>query len=144
MKVGDHAWRGRGKARVARCDGRLVVRYQGMSTRGGRLQEPIAQLFRKDYRSLRPSYDHFAVTLWIECPEPARRFDVDNVAKACLDALTGAVWHDDSQVRRLTVEKVPAEREAITIEIRSLPTDPGNAEAAAALHALLTRVDGMC
>jgi len=33
------------------------------------------------------------------------RFDVDNAAKACLDALNGVAWEDDSQVARLVVEK---------------------------------------
>lgn len=31
--------------------------------------------------------------------------DVDNAAKATLDALTGVCWKDDSQVWRLTVER---------------------------------------
>lgn len=33
------------------------------------------------------------------------RCDVDNVAKAVLDALTGVTWEDDTQVARLVVEK---------------------------------------
>lgn len=33
------------------------------------------------------------------------RQDVDNVAKAVLDALTGVAWDDDRQVRRLVIEK---------------------------------------
>lgn len=35
------------------------------------------------------------------------RADVDNVAKAVLDAITdsGAIWHDDKQVAKLTVDK---------------------------------------
>jgi hypothetical protein len=137
----DHGWRGRGKARVARCGGGLVVRYHGVSTRGGRIQEPIVRLFRKDYRSLRPSFDPFAVTLWIEAPEP-RRFDVDNVAKACLDALTGAVWHDDSQVVRLTVEKLGGEVPAITILAEPLADAAVTAGAAGErLAALLARIE---
>jgi Holliday junction resolvase RusA-like endonuclease len=37
-------------------------------------------------------------------PEIPRQ-DVDNVAKAVLDALNGVAWVDDTQVRRLVVEK---------------------------------------
>ena len=118
----DHGWRGRGKARVARFGGCLIVRTHVLSTRGSRVQEPIVTLLRKDYRRLRPAYDPFAVRLWIEAPEP-HRFDVDNVAKACLDSLTGAVWHDDSQVLRLTVEKLQADIPAITICATSLPDE---------------------
>ena len=33
------------------------------------------------------------------------RCDVDHVAKAILDSLTGIAWEDDSQVARLVVEK---------------------------------------
>jgi Holliday junction resolvase RusA-like endonuclease len=33
------------------------------------------------------------------------RCDVDNVAKAILDSLTGIAWEDDSQVARLVIEK---------------------------------------
>ena len=35
------------------------------------------------------------------------RADADNVAKAVLDAITdsGAIWHDDTQVAKLTVDK---------------------------------------
>jgi len=37
--------------------------------------------------------------------------DVDNVAKAVLDALNGAAWVDDAQVVQLCVSKSPRERE---------------------------------
>ena len=54
MAERDHGWRGRGKARVARLNGGLVVRYKGLSTKGARLQAPIIALFRKDDRRQRP------------------------------------------------------------------------------------------
>lgn len=37
-----------------------------------------------------------------------KRPDVDNLAKAVLDALTGVLWKDDGQVQRLAVTKVVA------------------------------------
>lgn len=40
-------------------------------------------------------------TTKLENPKP----DVDNMAKACLDALNGKLWHDDSQIIRLYVTK---------------------------------------
>lgn len=36
---------------------------------------------------------------------PTRKPDLDNTAKACLDALNGIAWLDDSQVDRLLVVK---------------------------------------
>ena len=105
------------------------------------MQEPILRLLRKDYRSLRPSYEPFAVSLWIEAPEPAR-FDLDNVAKACLDALNGAVWHDDKQVQRLAVEKLQAETAAVTIAVEPYaPTSTAHGQAD--LADLLLRIDSL-
>ena len=137
----DHGWRGRGKARIARYDGEIIIRSHGVTTRGGRAQAPILTLLRKDYRSLRPSYEPFAVRLWIESPAP-HRFDLDNVAKACLDALNSTVWHDDKQVRRLTVEKLEAETAAVTLAVA--PYGQGAAEGARdGLSALLARVEAL-
>jgi Holliday junction resolvase RusA-like endonuclease len=41
--------------------------------------------------------------------------DLDNLAKALLDAIKGYLFHDDSQVARLLVERQEGERERITI-----------------------------
>ena len=111
--------------RLAHLDGAYVLRLEGLSTQGGRIQRPIRDFLRKEYGALRPRYaDLFAVTIWIETPEPARRIDVDNVAKACLDALTGALWRDDSQVVRLAVEKVRSETEAVTMRVAPTQSPP--------------------
>ncbi len=40
------------------------------------------------------------------CPPDRRRRDLDNVLKAVLDGLTHVgVWHDDSQIDRLTIRR---------------------------------------
>lgn len=45
------------------------------------------------------------------------RVDVDNAAKACLDSLNGVAWEDDSQVRRLVVEKSYGPEARTTVRI---------------------------
>lgn len=114
--VDDHGWTGSGRFRVARLDGALIVRFGALSTQAGRMKRAIGDFFRKDYRRYRASHDPFHVSIWIEQPEPGRRLDCDNVAKACLDALCGVLWIDDSQVVRLTVEKVHSDGESITLK----------------------------
>ena len=46
------------------------------------------------------------------------RFDVDNCAKAALDALNGVAWADDAQVARLVVEKSYGEEARTTVRIQ--------------------------
>ena len=46
--------------------------------------------------------------------------DLDNLAKAILDAIKGYAFHDDAQVARLLVERRAGERERIAVTIRKL------------------------
>ena len=45
------------------------------------------------------------------------RADLDNMAKAVLDALNGVAWEDDSQVARLVVEKSYGTEARTTVRI---------------------------
>ena len=52
---------------------------------------------------------------------PLPRSDVDNHAKAVLDALTCVAWHDDAQVAELHVRKIYGDVGKTEVVIRELP-----------------------
>lgn len=51
-----------------------------------------------------------------DAPEIPRK-DLDNLAKSVLDSLNGVAWEDDSQVRRLVVEKSYGSEARTTVRI---------------------------
>ena len=135
----DHGWQGDGRFRVAGLGERLVLRFGGISTKRTRLNADMDAFFRKSYKGQRPRFGDFAVRIYVECLKPSRRIDADNVAKACLDSLTGIVWRDDSQVTQLSVEKIAAETDAVTVVIARA----GPSAAEEELSTLITAIDGL-
>lgn len=118
------AWEGRGQIRIARGEGAVWLRLDALTTQTRTLKRTADRFFRKEARWLRPAYaGEFSVDVGIETTPAAPRMDVDNVAKAVLDALTGAVYRDDSQVARLLVER--AQGEAPRIWVRAAPLVDG-------------------
>ena len=85
-----------------------------------------------------PRYDAYDVAILLTVDKLGRRLDSDNVAKALLDALTGLIWHDDRQIRRLLVEK--DEGTGPAIRLRAQPHD-GDQRLAAAFAAVVGRID---
>jgi len=54
----------------------------------------------------------------------SRRYgDIDNLAKAVLDALNGICWQDDSQISELHITKNLADEPRIEIEIEEIKND---------------------
>lgn len=133
----EHGWRGSGRFRVARVDGCLVLQFASITTKRTRLNAEIGDFFRKHYRKQGPSpgkfLGPFEVRIFVECVNPHRRVDADNVAKACLDALTGILWRDDSQVQRLRVDKLAAEHDRVTVSVAPAGGDGAAADALLAL-----------
>jgi crossover junction endodeoxyribonuclease RusA len=105
----------------ARPDGRgLVIEIDGLTTQGRYYKPLIYEFFRKHWRGARASWGDFSVEIRMEHVGDPPLMDLDNLAKALLDAIKGFVFHDDSQVARLVVERIRSEAERITIRVHPL------------------------
>ncbi|MEO1040609.1 MAG: RusA family crossover junction endodeoxyribonuclease [Pseudomonadota bacterium] len=100
--------------------GSLHLRVDALTSRTRRFKVLIGEFFRTEFRRVRPKWGAYEVTIIIERTPDSPVHDVDNVAKAVLDALTGVVFHDDSQVERLLVERVEGERARVKVRARPL------------------------
>ena len=76
-----------------------------------------AARWREAWRGSRPAWGEFAVEIRMEYVGDPPWMDLDNLAKAILDAIKGYVFHDDAQVARLLVERHPGERARITVRV---------------------------
>lgn len=98
----------------------LHLRVDALTTRTRRFKVLIGEFFRTEFKRARPKWGPYEVAITIERTASSPIHDVDNVAKAVLDALSGVVFHDDSQVEKLTVEKVEGERARVRVKARPL------------------------
>ncbi|HKK30420.1 MAG TPA: RusA family crossover junction endodeoxyribonuclease [Alphaproteobacteria bacterium] len=115
---------GSARLRATLLDDAFLMQAAGTSTSSRGLRQNLAPLFRGPLKGRGPDYRTYAVQIWIEGLGRNDRIDVDNIGKACLDALTGLVWRDDRQVVRLSIEKLATETPRITLaaepaEVRS-------------------------
>jgi crossover junction endodeoxyribonuclease RusA len=116
----DSAWTQHGKVRAREDDGVLEVVVDGLTTQAKYYKPLIYEFFRKAWRGSRPAWGEFAVEIGMEYVGDPPWLDLDNLAKAILDAIKGYAFHDDAQVARLLVERRPGERERITVTVRRL------------------------
>ncbi|MEM9669453.1 MAG: RusA family crossover junction endodeoxyribonuclease [Pseudomonadota bacterium] len=117
----DDTWTRRNKtaARITE-DGALEVRCIGLTTQAKYYKTHLREFFRKDFQRLRPGYGEYYVHIVMEYTGDAPWMDLDNLAKALLDALTGNVFEDDHQVARLLVERRVGEREGIWLRAEEI------------------------
>lgn len=115
-------WIGTGKVRARESGGAVEITIDGLTTQAKYYKPLIYEFMRKEWSS-RPSYGDYVVEILMEHVGDPPWLDLDNLAKALLDAIKGYLFHDDAQVARLLVERREGERERITIRVfpRRLP-----------------------
>ena len=118
-------WIGTGKVRARETGDTVELTIDGLTTQAKYYKPLVYEFMRKEWNS-RPSYGDYVVEIVMEHIGDAPWMDLDNLAKALLDAIKGYLFHDDSQVARLLVERREGERERIRIRVfprRSPPVD---------------------
>lgn len=123
MQPTEPAWTVSGKVRARETGGAIEVVIDGLTTQARYYKPLVYEFFRKQWRGGRPSWGEFSVEILMEYVGDPPWLDLDNLAKALLDAIKGYVFHDDAQVARLLVERRPGERERILIRVE--PRAPG-------------------
>jgi hypothetical protein len=118
----SETWTQHGKVRAREGDGEgsMVVEVDGLTTQAKYYKPLIYEFFRKVWRGSRPGWGEFAVEIRMEYVGEPPWLDLDNLAKAILDAIKGYAFHDDAQVARLLVERQPGERERIVVSVRKI------------------------
>jgi crossover junction endodeoxyribonuclease RusA len=111
-------WIGTGKVRAREVGDVVEITIEGLTTQAKYYKPLVYEFMRKEWSS-RPSYGDYTVEILMEHIGDPPWMDLDNLAKALLDAIKGYLFHDDSQVARLLVERRQGEWERITI--RSFP-----------------------
>ena len=113
-------WVQSGKVRARETGGAIEVVVDGLTTQARYYKPLIYEFFRKAWRGSRPAWGEFAVEIRMEYVGDPPWLDLDNLAKAILDAIKGYAFHDDAQVARLLVERAPGERERIVVSVSRL------------------------
>jgi Holliday junction resolvase RusA-like endonuclease len=107
-------WTGRGKVRARAVEGGVEIVIDGITTQARYYKLLVYEFLRKDF-PMRPRWGEFAAAIRMEYAGETPRLDLDNLAKAVLDALKGFVFFDDSQIARLHCERVRGERDRILV-----------------------------
>ena len=113
----SEVWTQHGKVRARETAAGVELVVEGVTTQARYYKPLIYEFFRKSWRGARPAWGEFSVEIMMEYVGEAPWMDLDNLAKAILDAIKGYVFHDDAQVARLLVERRAGEREQILVTV---------------------------
>jgi crossover junction endodeoxyribonuclease RusA len=113
----DDLWVAWGKVKARETELGIDIVIDGLTTQAKYYKPLVYEFFRKVWRGARPGYGDYAVEIRMEHIGDPPHMDLDNLAKALLDAIKGFVFHDDAQVARLVVERFAGDREQIHISI---------------------------
>src|SRR5258708_18689484 len=113
--VAETAWTGRGKVRAREGEGLLEVVVDGVTPQAKYYKPLIYEFFRKEWRGSRPAWGEFSVEIGMEYIGDPPWLDLDNLAKAILDAIKGFAFHDDAHVARRLVQRHARHREPSTL-----------------------------
>ena len=113
-------WTQAGKVRARLTEaGALEVRVTGLTTQTKYYKPLLKEFFRKDFQRLRPGYGDYHVHIAMEYTGDPPWMDLDNLAKALLDSISGNAFADDHQVSRLLVERRVGDREGIWMKVEA-------------------------
>jgi hypothetical protein len=108
------AWSGRGKVCAREIPKGVEIVIDEITTQARTYKPLVYEFFRKEFR-LRPRWGDFEVEIRMQHAGEPPVLDLDNLAKALLDALKGHVFFDDAQIARLLCERAPGERDRILL-----------------------------
>ena len=114
--MAQDGWIGTGKVRACEVDGAIEIAIDGLTTQAKYYKPLVYEFMRKEWAS-RPAWGDYVVEIRMEHVGDPPWIDLDNLAKALLDAIKGYLFHDDSQVARLLVERHEGERERIVLRV---------------------------
>lgn len=119
----EEHWVGRGKVRAREIEGGVELCIDEITTQARVYKPLVYEFFRKQFPT-RPRWGDFEVEIRVEHLGDPPGLDLDNLAKALLDALKGHVFFDDAQIARLLCERAPGERDRIVLKAVKRPSTP--------------------
>ena len=112
---------GSGKVRIHTDGDVAVVIIDAATTQTRPLKKFVSAFIKREAAAVRPWFGPFEVRIWTSVMAEKRgAHDVDNIAKAILDALSGVFWRDDRQVVRLISERFEGDANRIAVKITPL------------------------